>query len=219
MNETTLPKLDLTEATPSDYPAVARLLAENFTYGKFVLALGKDVERRAALIEILLQNRAFTPGTIYVARLPGQTQIVGTIVIRYDNASVAPADRRTAREAMTRRVGRLRAWWANLILKLLENPKLPLEHIYADNMVVEPAFRRQRIGQALFRQSFAIAHARGKTEVHSDVISSNAQIRGLCKLYGWEVTKRNYLAAPFTLLFFGFAGIYHIRRLLTEQDD
>jgi ribosomal protein S18 acetylase RimI-like enzyme len=210
-------KLEVDEARPADYPRVARLLSRGFSTGKYALALGREADQRVELIEIMLRHRALTAGVLYVARLE-DGRVAGTCGVKYDNTPLRAEGQRAARREMARRAGWLRAWWATWVLKLLGSPRLGPESCYIDNLVIDPGIRRQRVAVRMAMQIYGIVRSLGKTEMLADVISNNYRVRGLFESEGWQVVRRNYLMVPVTLPLFGFAGVYRIRKDLTQPE-
>ena len=199
------------EAQPADYPAVARVLGVSFVAGKYRFALGADPNRRAALTEILLRHQALAPGKLYVAETANGA-VAGTILLKVDNAPIAPEKRRAAQAAMTAQVGRFRAAWATWVLRLFSSPKVGPQTCYIDNLAVAPEFRGQGIALRLVRLLYDVSRSLGKTEIIADVVSSNRRVLDLIDLEQWTVVRRNFLLAPLTLPLFGFASILRIRK-------
>ncbi|MBN1284694.1 MAG: GNAT family N-acetyltransferase [Anaerolineae bacterium] len=207
--------LELSEVQPDDYPMIARLLADAFAGGKYATAFGKDAGQRAALFEIMLRCRALSKGLLYTVRetpANGDAPVAATVVMKYENVTIAPANRRAARAEIAQRAGWVRAWWATTVLRLASSPRLEPHQGYMDDLVVNPAFRRQGIAQRILYAAFDYSRAMGKTEMLADVVPTNKPVMGLIKVTGWEIVSRNYLAAPLTLPLFGFASVYRIRR-------
>lgn len=207
--------VSLVEAGPDDYAVVARMLGESFGAGKYRLALGADVARRCALIEVMLRHHALAPGRLYVGRLP-DGRVVGSLVLKFDNAPIQWANRRAALGEMARQAGWARAWWATLFLSLFSSPRVAPHSCYIDNLVVAPEFRGGRVAFGLVRQTYDVARSLGKTEVQADATWAGKRMRALVKYEGWEVVSRNALLAPLTRRLLGFDAIYRVRKDLTR---
>lgn len=212
-------ELKLVEVRPEDYTPIARLLAEAFNRGKYVTAFGKDPAQRADLFEIMLRHGVLSKGVLYAVRASSAgAPLVATTVMKYENLVITEARRRAARSEIAARTGPVRAWWAITMLRLVSSPSLEPHQCYMDDLVVHPEYRRRGIAQQILYATFDFSRERGKTEMLADIIPTNNPVLGLIRATGWEIVRRNYLAAPVTLPLFGFASVYRVRRDLTKPN-
>ncbi len=203
--------IDARPATPEDYPALARLLADNFR-GKFAVALGRDLQTRTRRIEALLPSGVICPGHVYVVEIEGR--VIASFTLKTAETAPSPAAYQQMRAILRATDGWLRAWWAATTLRLLEGMKLGPQDCYLDNLVTDQAFRRQGIASRMARFVYGLVRSWGKTTLWADVMSSNYRVIELLKKEGWEIVRRNYWVAPITWPLLGTAGIFRIRKQL-----
>jgi|GEM_PF-5329916 ribosomal protein S18 acetylase RimI-like enzyme len=203
--------IDARPVTPEDYPALARLLADNFR-GKFAVALGRDLQTRARRIEALLPSGVICPGYVYVVKMEGR--VIASFTLKTAETTPSPAAYQQMRAILRATDGWLRAWWAGTTLHLLEGMKPGPQDCYLDNLVTDQAFRRQGIASRMARFVYELVRSWGKTTLWADVMSSNYRVIELLKKEGWEIVGRNYWVAPITWPLLGTAGIFRIRKQL-----
>ncbi len=208
--------LHVQQATRDDYPAIARLMADNFR-GKFLVALGRDQAQRQRRMELLLPTGILCPGHLFVVYL--DDLLAATFTLKLESTTPTTDDFRLARETLLPENSALRARWATTTLRLFGSMHLQTGEAYLDNLVVNKRVQHQGIAMRIVPSIYVEAQRLGCHLLYADVMSSNYRVIGLLKKANWEIVGRNYWLAPITKPLMGTAGILRIRKQLNKLEE
>ena len=172
-------------ATESDAPFIGEILAHA---GDPISALAFGPQAATA-IETLTRSDIHQPGVVtHVATAEGR--VVGVAVVADAHRHLGDLDLRGT-------LGRPRALWASLVVRVAAQAGLAPGEAYLESLAVSPAWQRQGVARSLLTSAVGEAARRGSVELTFWVAARNAAGLSFFEGFGCEPSReRRWIVLP-----------------------